>query len=305
MSELNIIIIPERDALRYKYTDEDIEFLREHYPDSHWDMIEQRFPLCTRSGIHSKCNKIGIKSNFNKERVIQPEVKNKWTDDEVKILLDNYSYVPMEKMLELLPRRDVTSITNKATRVGIVSYNKIHTSWTNEEINYIKDNWELTPDEIMAKKLGRTFRAVKYMREELGLYRISGDSSSYENISKYLRGQIQCWKNDSMRNCNFECVLTGSKNYQIHHLYGFSNILRDILNEHPELDKPYEKFSCNELEQLTELTIKKHYEHPLGVCVDKEIHKIFHKMYGQYYNTPEQWYKFCEDYNMGLYKDYV
>ena len=43
----------------------------------------------------------------------------------------------------------------------------------------------------MATHLGRTFRSVKYKREELGLYRINKDDLSYCSLSKYLRGQYQ------------------------------------------------------------------------------------------------------------------
>lgn len=42
----------------------------------------------------------------------------------------------------------------------------------------------------------------------------------------------------------------------------------------------------------------------LGVCIDENIHKLFHSVYGQYCNTPEQWYQFEKDYKNGIYDEY-
>lgn len=108
-----------------------------------------------------------------------------------------------------------------------------------------------------------------------------------------------------MEFCDYKCVMTNSKNFQIHHLYSVSNIIRDILNKYKGYDKPFDDYSENELSFLLSKFIEIQNKYPLGVCIDKKIHTLFHSMYGQYYNTPEQWYRFCEDYNNGIYKKYI
>lgn len=45
--------------------------------------------------------------------------------------------------------------------------------WTNDEIEFIKSNWEVMGDKELSVKLNRTFRAVKAKRSELGLFRKS------------------------------------------------------------------------------------------------------------------------------------
>lgn len=44
-----------------KYTEEDVEFLKEHYPNKDWDLIFERFPNSTKDKIKTKCYKLGIK----------------------------------------------------------------------------------------------------------------------------------------------------------------------------------------------------------------------------------------------------
>lgn len=293
--------------MRYKYTDEDIEFLKENYPIGNWDKIFERFPFLSKSAIHKKCYKSGIKFNMEyKKRTFNSKIKTKWTKEEIKIMKDNYSFVPISEMQLLLPNRTINSIRLQGSKLGLLSYTKINELWTEEELNYIRDNWYLIPDKIMADNLTRTPRAVKAKREELGLYRIDMESSSYPSLSKFLRGQNQKWKKDSMENCNYKCVLTGSKNYEIHHLYGVSNIINDILEEYPNFkDKEFSDYTESDLSFILQKFIEKQSLYPLGECVDKKLHVLFHSMYGQYYNTPDQWYKFKEDYFNGIYKKYA
>ena len=50
--------------MRYKYTEDDIKFLKVNYPLGEWDKIHKRFPFLTDSAIHHKCSRLGIKFDF-------------------------------------------------------------------------------------------------------------------------------------------------------------------------------------------------------------------------------------------------
>lgn len=294
--------------MRYKYTEEDVIFLKKYYPVGNWIKIKERFPQLTDTAIYRKVQKLGIKSkNLHRDTFDISKTRKKWTENEIKIIFENYENIPMQELLLLLPNRTINSIKSFAKRYNLISYNyKNNNVWKDDEINYIKNNWELFPDKIIADNLNRTFRAVKAKREELGFYRQDMESNSYPTLSKYLRGQNQKWKNDSMKNCNYKCVLTGNKDFEIHHLYGISNIINDILNKYEEYkDKEFSKYTDYDLSFILEKFIEEQSKYPLGECVDKKIHVLFHSMYGQYYNTPEQWYKFKKDYVNGIYDKYV
>ncbi len=294
--------------MRYKYTDEDILFFKENYPDGKWDAIHERFPYLSDTAIYRKMRKLRVKSNnTHRETFDISKIRRPWNEDEDKILIENYSNIALADLLELMPNRSKNSIINHARKLGLISYGSKHNGrWSNEEIKYIKDNWELEPDKLMADKLCRSFRSVKAKREELNLYRRDMKNNSYPTLSKFLRGQNQKWKNDSMENCHYKCVLTGDKDFQIHHLYGVSNIINDILTEYDDYkDKDFSDYSEDDLSFILDKFIFLQSEYPLGECVSKRIHTLFHSMYGQYYNTPDQWYKFKIDYIEGKYEKYV
>lgn len=293
--------------MRYKYTDEDIEFLKIYYPVGNWDKIFERFPNLSKQAIFSKMSKLKIpyNKNFkNKDKENYKAKKQKWNEEEIKIIKDNYSIHDIDYMQTLLPSRSKNAIILMANRLGILSFNKINATWTREEEQYIIDNWELEPDKIMAIKLNRPQRSVQWKRLELELYRRDMNSNTYTTLSKYLRGQNQKWKNDSMKNCNYKCVLTGSKNFEIHHLYGVSNIIEDIFIQNDILYKEsLSDYTDEELSFILDKFLEIQGKYPLGECVDKKLHVLFHSLYGQYYNTPEQWYRFKSDYLKGVYKN--
>ena len=120
------------------------------------------------------------------------------------------------------------------------------------------------------------------------------------SLNIYLREYITIWKKDSMANCNYKCVITGKKFNAIHHLYSFNKILKETLEE---LDLPIHKeindYTNNEMNLIKEIIIKKHTEYPLGICLCKEVHALYHKIYGRNDNTPEQFDEFKVRYNNG------
>jgi len=120
-----------------------------------------------------------------------------------------------------------------------------------------------------------------------------GRSSLYE----YLRNCIVDWKKDSMKNCNYKCILTNQRFDVIHHLYGFDLIVKEILEESGlNLKQSISEYKNDELEILKEKCIEKHKKYPMGVCIVDDLHKIYHKEYQFGGNTPEQFNEFEKRY---------
>lgn len=110
---------------------------------------------------------------------------------------------------------------------------------------------------------------------------------------KYLRGKMHDWKKQSMIACNYKCDITGKRFDDIHHLYGFDQILQEVLeNTKIELKETISEYSDSELNDLETECIKLHEKYGLGVCLCREMHEEFHKIYGYGNNTPEQYYEF-------------
>lgn len=293
--------------MRNKYTDEDIEFLRKYYPIGDWDSIFARFPNLTKGQIYNVCYKRGISANYcNRDKLVESEyyknmIKNrsKWTDEEIEILKNNYSIMSVHDIMKLLPKRTYDAITLKAKKLSLISYTRQQQLYSDNDIVFIKSNWQYMSDEEIAIALKRTRRAIKAMRCEIGLFRQDKEKNHYENLNKFLRGQIYQWKKQSIENCNFQCVLTGSKNFDIHHIVSFNIIFKNFLTAYNiKLKDNFDDYTSDELKDLSDLFIQYHDKYPLGICVEKNLHMKFHQMYGDI-NNEEQWNIFVEKFNKG------
>ena len=328
---------------KYRFTKEDIEFLKEYYPLGDYDAIFKRFPNATTQSIQAYCSKhkitadyyndkkwtdkeLGILEKYYYEKSLKEladMMNNKhttdaiqskalkyfgyskdrtWTNDELNIL---YTYYPIESVDEVCKRlqnRTRDSIIGKANILNIKSYFYLNTFWSEEDSKILEENWEIMSDGELAKLLNKNIRSIKSRRCFLGLNRIGNhESLSYESLQKYIRGNIGKWKSDSIKQCNYKCVLTGSKDFEIHHIYSFSFILNETIEENNIILKDgFSDYTEEELSFIVQKFIEKQNEYPLGVCIRKDIHSLFHKEYGKSV-IPEMWYRFEKDYKEGKY----
>lgn len=112
-------------------------------------------------------------------------------------------------------------------------------------------------------------------------------------IKRFLRDGLTQWKDDSKKNCNFKCVISGGRFDVIHHLYSFQTIAQEAIDESGiDIKDEVNKYTQEELDILSSKILAKHYEYPLGVCLTKEIHDLFHHIYGFINNTMEQFDEF-------------
>jgi hypothetical protein len=116
-------------------------------------------------------------------------------------------------------------------------------------------------------------------------------------IKDHLRSNINQWKLDSMKQCNYKCEITGKSFDEIHHLYPFNKIIDETF-EITKIERKQEikDYTQKELKQLEETCLQLHYKYPLGVCLTKEIHVLFHSIYGRKDCMPKDYYEFKEKY---------
>ena len=120
----------------------------------------------------------------------------------------------------------------------------------------------------------------------------------------WLRNQLDEWKQESMKFYNYTCVLTGKNFDEIHHLTSFKTIIYETLDELGfEVAKTLEEYTSDELELLRETIINNNSKYGYGVCLTKEVHKLFHDTYGYGDNTPEQFEEFRKRYMNGEFND--
>lgn len=328
---------------RYRFTKDDIEFLKERYPLGDFESIFKRFPNSTKQAIHTICSKHKISADYYNDKKWTDEELNilkkyyyekslneladmmgnrhtidgiqtkaskhlgyskdrSWTDDELNILYTYYSMESVDDVCERLPKRTRDSVIGKANQLKIESYFYLNTYWSEEDSKILEENWQTMSDKELSELLNKDIKSIKGRRWFLGLNRIGNhDSLSYESLQKYVRGNIGKWKSDSIKQCDYKCVLTGSKDFEVHHIYSFSFILNETIEENDIILKDnFSSYTEEELSFIVQKFIKKQNEYPLGVCIRKDIHSLFHKEYGKSV-IPEMWYRFEKDYKEGKY----
>jgi hypothetical protein len=123
-------------------------------------------------------------------------------------------------------------------------------------------------------------------------------------LGYHIRKLLTQWKKDSMKLCDYECIITGQRFDDIHHLYGLNLIIQEALNElNLDIRPNVSDYSKEEMKLLEDKIIELHYKYPLGVCLCSEVHTLYHQLYGYGNNTPEQFYEFQDRVNFGEFND--
>lgn len=315
------------------------------YLENKWDVIYNKYNFMNKNKVYSLASKMGIKktsyfwtkideqllidnyglpyseiqqllTSYHSVKAISTKAikmglttPQEWTNEEIQILQTYYSTIPKEEFYAMLPNRTIDAIVCKAMQLNIKSYNYINEKYSKEQKQFILNNCETMTDLEIAQELNKPLSGIQEQRRKLGIYYLNKDYSGYESFSKLFRGHIGNWKNESMKKCDYKCILTGSKNYDIHHLYGFNTIAKETLNVLDKENKLYSKdinaYTKDELDYILSVFNNIHNKYPLGVCVDKNIHNLFHEIYGQGGNTEYQWNAFVNNYKNNKYNIYI
>jgi hypothetical protein len=119
-------------------------------------------------------------------------------------------------------------------------------------------------------------------------------------LKPYVSKLLKDWKKESMKICDYKCVITGKRFQDIHHLYSANLIIKEAVKElNLELKETIGEYSDEELINLSNKVIELHKKYPLGICLIKEIHELFHQIYGYGDTTPEQFYEFKQKIESG------
>jgi len=123
-----------------------------------------------------------------------------------------------------------------------------------------------------------------------------------------LRRIIEPWKFDSSNFYKGKCILTGSYETVIHHLYrSFKSIIDECLKYY-NIDLNYSTVSAldkDKLFNIESMILNLHYKYGYGIPLHKEIHNLFHKLYTTKNNTPEQFEEFKTRLKQGEFNSFL
>lgn len=326
----------------HRFTDDEINLLKTYYPVGDWDMISMYMPNVSKQSIHTKMSELGIsmtshywstedeqllinhyetmyghvddlislfygkytyKSIVSKARKLGLKTRELWSEKEIEILKTNYSLKTLDEMLLLLPNRNRNTIISKARSLNLTNKVKLDCQFSDFESSFIIDNYNCMTDREIAIKLGRKIYNISDFRYKNGLLK-TYEQSSYEDLADFIRRNNTNWKKESMKNCNYHCVLSNKRFDEIHHIYGFNLILSETLEKlEVTLKEDINDYSKEELMSILNCFRDIQSTYPLGVCLTKEIHSLFHSVYGYGNNNQEQWNEFISNYKQGKYNE--
>lgn len=317
-----------------KYNESDIAFLKEKYEKNDWAALLTKFK--NKQTVHGLASKYHIphgsawseddlkivKNNmYNKsfseiasmlssQRTVEA-VRTKavrlgyrndrsWSEEEFEILNKYYSILPIDEFCKLLPNRSKDVIIMYASDRGIKSYDTIRELWKDYEDQYIIDNYIQYPDDVLAKKLNRKLRAVKWRRVVLGCYR-NTNVNNHQRLNQYIRHKMYQWIKDVEHKDNYRCVITGSPKYAVHHIISLNSLILNALH-HLNISEQllFDDYSEEQLNAVF-LYVKQQCSVENGVCVRPDLHKLFHRLYGYTNTTFNDWNMFIFNYKSGYY----
>ena len=258
---------------------EDVEYLKANYGKVDINDIAKHL---NRSyvAVTTKANKMGLAT------------REYWSDNELKILRENYPYKTVDEMLIMLPQRNRKTIIEKASELKI----KNVLMYSDEDKQFVVNHYKNMTDAEIAGLLNRTSKSITFLRYRLGLFK-QPELNCLCNFKDVFRKCIGSWKEKSMEQCNYKCVVTGGNFDHIHHLYSFAVICQEALSLMDiDLTQPFAVYQ-DKMDEIIKGFITIHDSYPLGVCLSKEVHDEFHRMYGNRNNTPQQWENFIKSYN--------
>lgn len=124
--------------------------------------------------------------------------------------------------------------------------------------------------------------------------------NSVSKLNRLLRSVLSSWKKESEKYCNYECIFTGLKKYDIHHLISFNSIVKEAISALEYEIK--EKYTSEEITNIKDKVVELHRKYPLGVCISNSIHILFHQLYSKD-TTIQDFEDFKQRYYLGEFEN--
>lgn len=120
-----------------------------------------------------------------------------------------------------------------------------------------------------------------------------------------LRSDTKDWFNESMKFCNYKCVITGEEFDNIHHTTAFKDIVDEVFRlTNIEVKQKVCDYSEDEFQCLRNKLIDLHKIYGYGACINKDIHKLFHDNYGYTKFSPYDFLDFAYRIDIGEFDEW-
>lgn len=150
---------------------EDIRFWNYYWFSNNFfnfDVYEVIFMNVLKCNMEDKIDLLNEKySHLNFDCLRKRKIK-KWSEEEIKYLLNNYLEIDTEKLAKTL-NRTKNNIYSKAYQLGLNKTGRNWQSWTEEEINLLTSLYRNTDIQKLLLLINRSKNAINWKANELGL----------------------------------------------------------------------------------------------------------------------------------------
>lgn len=250
----------------------------------------------SKDGFRAQCKEC-IGSSFTNNKVVTV-----WTNNEVEILINYYNdYLNSEIKEIFLPNKTARSIEAKAKRLGLGNKSESAKERAFKKMSITKKEYfKIHAGDVKGyKHTVETRRRMSVIKKEIGKWQGSDNPRSktplfgknngrwkggVTEVYKALRNELGQWQKDSMSKCDYKCIITQNEFDDIHHLYPFKNIIDETLNNlNMQIKSNVNEYTECEWSSICDELLRLHYLYGTGICLNKDIHKLFHNQYS-YYN---------------------
>ena len=231
-------------------------------------------------------------------------INKMWTKEEEIFLKENYHNKSWDYILENLSRHNKKNIIDKASYMNL-KRERLFSFEDIEILKYIYPTYSSVDEVVNYFNYKYTKKQIIKKANSLGLKNRKLSTKTLKNIDDYIRSNNEKWKIKIRKKCNYKCIFSGSKNIEIHHIFPFHSILKNVFTE---LGYDYSKeYILTEIQvkEICDKFYKKQDELDSGVCIDKNIHKLFHSLYSYDKFTEYDWNNFKDDLKTDKYKNYL
>lgn len=264
-----------------KWSDEDLKLLKDNY--NHYTGKELQklfFQNRTVRAIESEANILGFNTGKD-ERAIQVK-----------------SEIQRETALKYIAYQSMSEEVKKKLSEFQREYYKTHDSWA-KGIKLSPERCKQISERMKGKWSGeKNPRYINPLKGENNGRWKGGINKTYFE----LRSDTKEWQQESMKLCDYKCVITGGGFDNVHHTTAF----RDIVDQVFELTNIGIKeqvcdYTDDEFSILRKVCHDLHIMYGYGAYINKDVHKLFHDTYGYTQFTPYNFLEFIYDIDSGKY----
>lgn len=270
-----------------------------HYNDIGWDDYEvdvliSNYGKISNKDIYELLNHEKSMSEIRRKAIALGLTNNPmWSNNEINILKENYYFTSCDELIKMLPGRTISSIRGQARKLNL----KTHRLYTEEDNEYLRNNYLQHTNEELASHLNRSADAIAQHLLKLQLYR-PVEKKGYDTIAEYIRARLTPWKNKIRAESNYTCAITGCRsNIIVHHIRGLNLILDEAIKKiNFPINENMSEYSEEQIDELFNTFFELQEKYHSYICITESVHKNFHNIYGYGNNTEEQWNEFINKY---------